>query len=121
METNASGDGLGDGLWKARDGMNCECDELPDGASMCPVDFLPAKISNLEWEVQGIIHYLEKFHHYCFAKEVYGITDHKPLVAIVSKDMDTLSKCLQCTMFAFTSIGYGFLYEPGPDLYIVYW
>ena len=30
-------------------------------------------------------------HHYCFAKEVCVITEYKPLVAIISKDVATLS------------------------------
>ena len=41
----------------------------------------------MEQEALGILHGLEKFHHYFLAKEVNVITDHKPLVPTVSKDV----------------------------------
>ena len=36
------------------------------------------------------LHSLEKFYHYCFARGVSIITDHKPLEAIFKKDVTTL-------------------------------
>ena len=48
--------------------------------------------SNSEWEALGILHGLEKFHHYCFATEGYIMTEYKPLMAMTSKDMATLSQ-----------------------------
>ena len=42
-----------------------------------------------------MLHGLEKFCHYCFAREVSIITDHKPLVAIFKKDYATLSQRIQ--------------------------
>ena len=41
--------------------------------------------SNIKGEALGILHVLERFCHYCFAREVSIITDHKPLVAIFKK------------------------------------
>ena len=38
------------------------------------------------------------FHYYCFAKEVYIITDHKLLVAMISKDVAMLLQWLQSIM-----------------------
>ena len=35
-------------------------------------------------------HGLRTFHLYCFAKEVYALTVHKPLVAMFSKDVATV-------------------------------
>ena len=52
--------------------------------------------SNIEWEAIGILHGLKKFHQYYFAKEVYVITYHKPLVVMASKDNATLSQRLEC-------------------------
>ena len=46
----------------------------------------------------AILHGLEKFHHYCFAREVTIITDYNPLVEIFSKDEATLSEWLQCIL-----------------------
>ena len=40
---------------------------------------------NIEREALGILYGLEKFHHYCFSREVSIITDHRPLIAIFKK------------------------------------
>ena len=53
------------------------------------------RYSNIEREALGILHVLKKFHHYCFAREVSIITDYKPLVAVLKKDVATLSQRLQ--------------------------
>ena len=55
--------------------------------------------SNIEWKTPGILHSLEMFLHYCFAKEVYVITDDKPLVAIFSRNEAMLSLHLCYRMF----------------------
>ena len=52
--------------------------------------------SNIECEILENLYVLEKFHHYCFAKEVYVITDYRPLITIFSKDVATLSQKLKC-------------------------
>ena len=44
--------------------------------------------SNIQREALGILHSLEKLHHYCFVREVSIITDHKPLVANLQKMSD---------------------------------
>ena len=50
------------------------------------------RYSHIGREALGILHGLQTFHHYCFAREVSKITDHKPLVAIFKKDVATLSQ-----------------------------
>ena len=45
------------------------------------------RYSNIEREVLGILHGLEKSHQYCFTKELSIIMDHKPMVAICKKDI----------------------------------
>ena len=50
------------------------------------------RYSNMEREALRILHGLEKFHHCWFACEVHVITDQKPLVAIIGKDVATLSQ-----------------------------
>ena len=59
-----------------------------------PITFANKGLSNDDWwyrnievEALGILHGLEKFQSYCFAHEVHVISDHKPLVAIIGKDM----------------------------------
>ena len=72
-------------------------------------------------EVLGILHGLEKFHHVCFGQEVLIITDHKPLVAMLKKDMATLSQCIQCIMLKIHQYGVQILYKPGPEIFIEDW
>ena len=50
------------------------------------------RYSNIEQEALDKVHGQEKSHYYCFAKEVNMITEHKLLVAIVSKNVTTLSQ-----------------------------
>ena len=68
---------------------------------------------------KGILHGLEKFHHFCFAKEVYVIIDHKPLVAMVSKDVATLSWQLQYIILCIHQYSMHIMYKPGAELCIV--
>ena len=96
--------------------------------TLCPIAFASKHLSsaeqwysNTEWEALGILHGLEKFHHYCSAKEVYIITDHKPLVVMVSKDVATLPQQLQCIMLHIHPYSVCILYKPGPMLYSEDW
>ena len=51
--------------------------------------------SNNERKFSGILHSIEKFHHYCLAHETSMVTGYKPLVAIFKKDVTNLSYILQ--------------------------
>ena len=53
------------------------------------------RYSNTESEAVGTPYRLEKFHSYCFARQVSIIKDQKLLVAIFKKDVATLSQTLQ--------------------------
>ena len=72
-------------------------------------------------EKHQVLHGLEKFHHYCFAKDVNIFTDHKPLVAMISKDVVTLSQQLQHIMLHIHQYSVWIFYKPGPELYLVDW
>ena len=100
--TGASGVGLGAGLLQKRSSASCLRDEAPDNSILRPIVFVSKSLSNtekryrnIERGVLGILYRLKKFHHYCFAREVSIITDHKPPVAIVKKGITTLSQRLQ--------------------------
>ena len=45
-----------------------------------------------------ILQGLERFHHYCFIREVSTKTDHRSVVTIFKKDVATLSQWLQCIL-----------------------
>ena len=49
------------------------------------------------------------------------ITDHKPLVATLKKDMATLSQCIQCIMLKIHQYRVQILYKPGPEIFIADW
>ena len=76
LETNASSVSLEAKLLQVRNGINCGCDEVSDNTTLHPVAFTSKSLFSAEWcysnkerEALGILYSLEKFHHYCFAKE----------------------------------------------------
>ena len=82
--------------------MNCECGEVLDNSVLHLIAFTSKSLlstmwhySNIECEALGILHELEKFHQYCFTRELC-VTCHRPVVAILSKDVAMLSQQLQC-------------------------
>ena len=114
------------GLLQITEGMICGCDEVPDNATLHPISFASKSLSSMEWwysnieeEALGILYGLEKFHHYCFAKEVYVVTENKPLVVMVSKDVAVLSQHLQYIMPCIHQYNVCILYKSGHKLYIV--
>ena len=105
QETNTSGICLGDRVLQVRDGMNCGHDEIPDYAMLWPVAFMRKSLSSANWnysniecKAHGILNGPGEFHIYCFTSDVYIITNHKPLVAILNKDVMMLLQWLQCIM-----------------------
>ena len=71
----------------------------------------------MECEVLGILHGLQKFHHYCFGREVLVITDHKQ-ASIFKKDVATLSQQIQCILLKVHQYRVQIMYKPGPDIFI---
>ena len=76
------------------EGTTCQKDTVPNNTILHPITFASKSLtgaehrySNIERGALGILHGLEKFHHYCFAREVHIITNHKPLVAIFKRKM----------------------------------
>ena len=62
------------------------------------------RYSNIKCEALGI-QGLEKFHHYCFSREVLVITDHKLPIAMFKKDVATMSQHIQQILLKFTNTG----------------
>ena len=87
-------------------------DMAPDNTILCPIALTSKSLTDVEWrysniehEALGILHGLEKFHHYCFGREVLIITDHKLLVSMFIKDVATLLQCIQHILLKFTNTG----------------
>ena len=73
LKTDASGVGLGAALLQTWEGATCQKDMVPDNTILHPIAFASKSLmdaecrySNIEREALGILHGLEKFHHYCF-------------------------------------------------------
>ena len=98
-KTDTSTISLGAGLLLVRDGMKCGCCETLDSVMLHPTAFASKSLStaywccsNIEYEALRIQYGLEKCPHYFFMRVVCIITDHKPLVVMLSKDVAMLSQ-----------------------------
>ena len=79
------------------------------------------RYGNIKCEVLGIIHGIEKFHHYCFGREVLVIMEQKPLVSMFKKDVATLSQCIQHILLKIHQYRVQIIYKPGPEIFIADW
>ena len=128
LETDASGVGLGAALLQTWEGTTYQKDMVPDNTIHHPIAFASKSLtgtecrySNIEREALGILCRLEKFHHYCFAREVHIITNHKLLVAIFKKDVAVLSQCIQHILLKIHQYRVQILYKSGPEKFIADW
>ena len=128
LETDVSGVGLGAALLQLRDNTNCPKDTAPHNTILCPIACVSKSLthpeqrySNIECEALGILHGLEKFHHYGFGREVLVITDHKWLVSIFKKDVATLSQRIEDILLKIHQYRVQVIYKPGPDIFIADW
>ena len=53
------------------------------------------RYAQIEKEMLAVTYGLEKFHHYTFGRQVFVVTDHKPLVSISNKPLSKAPKRLQ--------------------------
>ena len=90
LENDMSGIGLGAAILQTQDGARCPRDIEPNNSILRPTVFsskclisTERRYCNIERETLGIFHGLEKFLHYCFAREVSITTDYKPPLAMV--------------------------------------
>ena len=98
----------------------------PVNTILCPITFASKSLtgaeqrySNIKCEVLGILHGLEKFHHYCFSREVLIITDHtKPLVSMFRKEIATLLQHIQHILLKIHQYRVQIIYKPGPKIFI---
>ena len=128
LETDASKVGLGAALLQTHEGTTCHKDIVPNNTILHPITFASksftgakCRYSNVDMEALGILHGLKMFHHYCFAREVHIITNHKPLVAILKKDVASLLQCIQCILLKIHQYRVKILYKPCPEIFIADW
>ena len=82
-ETDASGVSLGAAMLQLCNNTVCQKGVAPNNITLCPIVFASKSVigaewrySNIECEVLGILHGLEKFHHYFLG--VRGAGHHRP-------------------------------------------
>ena len=109
------------------DMFQCKIDDT-DNTILHPIVFASKSLigaecrySNIERETLGILRGLKEFLHYCFAREVLIITDHKQLVAIFKKDVAMLSQCIQGILLKIYQSRVQIIYKPGPKIFIAGW
>ena len=128
LKTDASGICLRAALLQLRGNKTCQTHMAPDNTILCPIAFARKSLMgtehrycNIECEALGILRELDKFHHYCFGREVLIITDHKPLVCMFKKDVATLSQCIRCILLKIHQYRVQIIYKPGPEIFIADW
>ena len=68
--------------------------------------------AQIEKELLAIVFSCERFEHYIYGKQVTVETDHKPLIAIQEKPINTASKRLQRMMLCLQNYDLVFTYKP---------
>ena len=105
--------------------MVCQGGVAPQNITLWHIAFTSKsaewRFSNIGCEVLGILHGLEKFHHYCFGWEMLIITDHKPLVEMFIKDVATLPHYIPCIMLKIHQYRVQILYKLGPEIFTADW
>ena len=99
LESDASKTGLGAALLQIDKTAVFESKgDIPATAVLRPIAYASKALtatemgySKIEREALGIVHALEKFHHYTYRQHTHVITDHRPLLAIFKKDVATAS------------------------------
>ena len=128
LETDASRVSLGVALLQLCNNTVCQKGMASDNIILHSIAFASKSLTSAEWrysnvecEALGMLHGLEKFHHYCFGREVLIITDHKPLVAMFKKDVATLLQCIQCILLNIHQYRVKIIYKPAPEIFIADW
>ena len=74
--------------------------------------------AQIEKEFLAVVFSCEHFEHYIYGKHVTVETDHKPLIAIQKKPINTASKRLQRMMLRLQRFDLNLTYKPGKEMYI---
>ena len=72
--------------------------------------------SNIEREALGLVHGIQRFHTYLYGREFGAITDHKPLVNIWSRPLNTAPPRLQRLFIKLQGYNFNLVYKPGTEL-----
>ena len=75
-----------------------------------------SRYSNIEREMLGVVHGLEKFHYYAYGRHVTVLTDHKPLEAIFKKNLKVAPPRIARMILRIQKYDVEIKYVPGRDI-----
>ena len=128
LETDTIGIGLGTELLQTRGDTRYPQDAAQDNSTWKLFAFTSKSLTsserwhtNIEREVIRTMHWLEKLHHYYFARKVSIIIDYNQLVAIFKKDVTTLLQRYQQILWRIHQYRVKIQYNHRPELVIANW
>ena len=74
--------------------------------------------SQIEKELLAIVYGCEKFNYYLFARKFIIHTDHKPLLGLMEKPLQSLSSRLQKMLVRLLKYDFSLKYIPGKELFV---
>ena len=74
------------------------------------------RYAQIEKEMLAVTYGLEKFHHYTFGRQVFVVTDHKPLVSISNKPLSKAPKRLQNLLMRAQRYTFELRWSPGTEI-----
>ncbi|XP_042148029.1 uncharacterized protein K02A2.6-like [Ixodes scapularis] len=109
--------------------IQCDASERGLGAALLqegqPISFAsraltPTEVryAQIEKEMLAIVFSLNKFHQYTFGRLTTVITDHKPLQAIMKKQLDQVPRRLQGMILQTQRYNIDIQYRPGKELFL---
>ena len=107
LQVDASMRGLGAALLQ---------DEGPIAFASKAMTGAETRYSNIEREMLGIVFGLERFHYYAYGNKITIYTDHKPLVAIVQKNLASAPPRLARMLLRIQKYDFQLCYVPGKDM-----
>ncbi|KFM62105.1 Retrovirus-related Pol polyprotein from transposon 17.6, partial [Stegodyphus mimosarum] len=120
------------GIFDSSKPITIQADSSKDGLGCCllqngqPIAFSSRSLNNaeknyaqIEKEFLSILFAVNKFHYYIYGREVEVLTDHKPLVSIMNKNIaNVLSNRLQRIKIKLLKYNLKLKYLPGKYMYI---
>ena len=74
------------------------------------------RYAQIEKKMLALVYGLEKFHQYTYGRHVEVVTDHKPLVAILSKPLSKAPKRLQSLILRSQKYNFSLSFQPGKSI-----
>lgn len=104
----------------SKDGLGC-CllqDGHPIAFSSRALTKAEQRYAQIEKELLAVVFASEKFHQFVYGQKIKVLSDHKPLVSIMKKDINKVSTRLQRMLLRLLKYDIEMEYLPGKEMYI---